>query len=176
MINQDILNFFSKLSEDENLRKQFLDKPLEERYSLALKNSKHHFSKEEFTEAMAELYKYLTNEEKTNQKLEENNLEDISGGVDISMVDIVNARDLPKDFSAFQGANTDDKLSILDAIDDVLNGGALLVSSVHGFVKKFKQGNKLEKLKQLQKKREKMELLVEQAKLSNTDKMNFSNK
>lgn len=166
-MNADVLSFFEKLSKDEKLKKQFLSKPLRKRYALALENSKNKFSEEEFLESMVELCKYLVihpPKKNDSQKLNEVNLENVSGGSFLTMVDIANLREMGNDYEAFKNASTEDKINFVDTFDDVLNGGAMLGSSIYNLIKTYKKGAKTEKLKDLQEKRKKMEMLLEQVK------------
>lgn len=168
-MNKDILNFFLKLSESEELKKQFLNKPLEERYQLALKNSEHPFSEEEFIECIEELFKRIYNESKkgkTVPALSENDLQDVSGGLSMSDIaekivsadeSILNIGYLPNDARAFKDASLDDKLSLLPAFDNILNSGAIFVRSVYSSIKKFKEADQNDRLMELRKKRKELE-------------------
>lgn len=173
-MNAHILKFFSKLADDDELKKKFINKPLKEKYSVAIQNSTGPFTEKEFTDAMADILKCSaeTNTQNDSTQIDENSLQNVSGGgkgvkdklkAGLEMADMLQLKDLGKDYNALGKMGTGSKLELIDAFDDFINAGAMVANSIYKVVHKYKESSKHETRDALRREREALEQRLKEA-------------
>ncbi len=159
-MNQDILDFFIKLSQNSLLRKKFENKSLDECYELAIKNSKGKFTKEELVRFVENFYSQENKLYNSKKKdiVNEENLRHVAGGGDI----LKNISDIAMDDleTILLDVRTDeDKVNLFGAANDLFAGASNFGIAVATLASKMKDDANLSGLENLQEKRKRLEQL-----------------